>query len=56
MTTNELTEILDQKRISGHLKNVLIKLKKDGLVEQTIPDKSNLPSQRLKLTESGKLF
>ena len=56
MTTNELSEKFEQKRISGHLKNVLIKLKKDGLVEQTLPDKPNHPNQKHKLTKKGILF
>ena len=35
---------------------VIRKLHKDGIIERTIPDKLNDPSQRQKLTESGRLF
>jgi len=56
MTTNEISERLGQKRVSGQLKNVMIKLKKDGLIDHTIPDNPNHPSQKHQLTEKGLLF
>jgi hypothetical protein len=35
---------------------VIRKLHKDGLIENTIPDKPNHPNQKHKLTERGVLF
>jgi len=56
LTTKEISESLGQKGKSGQLKKVIRKLHKDGLIERTIPDKLNDPTQRQKLTESGRLF
>ena len=53
LTSKEISESLGQKDISGQLRKVMRKLLKDGLIENTIPDKPNHPSQKHKLSELG---
>ena len=56
LTSKEISETLGQKDISGQLRKVIRKLHKDGLIEQTIPDRPNHPNQKHQLSERGLLF
>lgn len=55
-STKELSVALGQKSISGQLKKVVSKLRKDKLVEWTEPDTEQSSNQKYRITEKGNLF
>lgn len=55
-STKELSVALEQKSISGQLKKVVAKLRKDELVEWTEPDSEQSSNQKYRITERGILF
>jgi predicted HTH transcriptional regulator len=55
-STKELSTALGQKSISGQLKKVLTKLRKDKLIEWTEPDSEQSSKQQYKITEKGNVF
>jgi ATP-dependent DNA helicase RecG len=56
LSRSELANALGLKTISGHLNRTIAKLKEHGLIEFTIPDKSNHPDQKFRITERGIVF
>ena len=56
LSRQDISIALGQKKISGQLNKVVQKLIVDRLIERTIPDKPNHPSQKFKLTERGQVF
>jgi len=54
--TKELSESLGQKSISGQLYSVVNKLKEDGLIEWTIPEKAKSSKQKYQITQKGIVF
>jgi len=54
--TKELSELLGQKSISGQLYSVVSKLKEDGLIEWTIPEKAKSSKQKYQITQKGIVF
>ncbi|WP_342626179.1 Fic family protein [Anaerophaga thermohalophila] len=56
LSTRDISRHLGQKSISGHLKRILSRLIKDGLVEWTEPDAVKSSKQQYKITEKGNLF
>ena len=55
-STQELSTALGQKSISGQLYTTVNKLKEDGLIEWTVPDKPKSSKQQYKTTPKGNLF
>jgi len=53
LSTAEISRELGQKMISGQLKAVLQKLKKDNLISYTNPDKPQSRLQKYLLTDKG---
>ena len=52
----EISNALGQKKVSGQLNKVVQKLLEQRLIERTIPDTPNYPSQKFRLTKQGILF
>ena len=52
----EISNALGKKKVSGQLNKVVQKLLEQRLIERTIPDTPNYPSQKFRLTKQGILF
>lgn len=52
----EMSNALGQKKVSGQLNKVIQKLLEQRLIERTIPDIPNHPSQKFRLTKRGVMF
>jgi ATP-dependent DNA helicase RecG len=55
-STKELSTALSQKEISGQLYNIINKLREDGLIEWTIPEKPKSSKQQYRITQKGITF
>ena len=53
LSRKELAALLGQAKVSGHLNRTISKLLADELIEHTIVNNPNHPSQKFKLTENG---
>ncbi|MBN2742441.1 MAG: putative DNA binding domain-containing protein [Marinilabiliaceae bacterium] len=56
LSTQDISTVLGQKTISGQLYHIINKLREDGLIEWTIPDKPKSSKQRYQLTNKGLVF
>lgn len=56
LSRQEISNALGQKKVSGQLNKVIQKLLEQRLVERTIPDTPNHPSQKFRLTKRGIMF
>ncbi|MGL4331855.1 MAG: ATP-binding protein [Bacteroidales bacterium] len=56
LSRQEISNALGQKKVSGQLNKVIQKLLEQRLVERTIPDTPNHPSQKFRLTKRGVMF
>jgi len=56
LSRQDISTELRQKKVSGQLNKVIRKLIADKLIEHTIPEVPNHPSQKFKITTYGKVF
>ena len=56
LSTQAISTALGQKSISGQLNASIKKLKEDGLLEWTIPNKPKSSKQQYRITQKGRLF
>jgi len=56
LSTQAISTALGQKAISGQLYATINKLKEDGLLEWTIPNKPKSSKQQYRITQKGRRF
>ena len=56
LSRQNLSLALGQKRVSGQLNKVILKLISDRLIERTIPENPNHPAQKFRITKRGFIF
>nr|WP_262509963.1 RNA-binding domain-containing protein [Dysgonomonas alginatilytica] len=56
LSRKELSVELGQKQVSGQLNKIITKLIDDKLIEHTIPNNINHPSQKFQITKRGNTF